>query len=81
MSDRTKLLILVAAIAAMLYVLISPIPEMDATAHCKVIAIAFPSVVVALLAPLMLAATHDLGESSPVKDTPELLAILCVRNC
>jgi len=81
LSDRTKLLILVAAIAAILYVLISPLPEMDATHHCRVIAIAFPTAVVAHLAPLVLAAIHEIGESSPAKDTPELLAILCVRHC
>ena len=81
MSDRTKLVILVAAIAAILYVLISPLPEMDATSHCRVIAIAFPTAVVAHLAPLVLGATHETGQCSPVKDTPELLAILCVRNC
>lgn len=81
MSNRLKLIIVAAGIAAILFVLISPLPEIDATAHCRVVAIFLPTAVVGHFLPLVLRAAHENGRYSLVNDGPELLAILCVRNC
>jgi hypothetical protein len=82
LSDRAKSIIIAAVIAAILYILISPIPEMDATTHCRVVVVtAFPGAVVAHLSSQSLIEAHRVGQLRTVKDIPELLTVLCVRNC
>ena len=74
-------MIIAAVVAAILYILISPIPEMDATTHCRVVVTAFPSAVVAHLSSQSLIVAHRINQLLTVKDIPELLTVLCVRNC
>lgn len=80
MFRKARLLIIVAVIAAILFILISPLPEMNATSLHRLAAVILITIVLAhLSATLFLAAPH-IGEST-AKDSPDLLAVLCVRHC
>jgi hypothetical protein len=80
MSARAKSVIVGVIITAIFLVLVLPIPEMDATARCRVVAIALPPSIVHLSAQLLMGA-RDVSPYPQANDGPELLAILCVRNC
>ena len=82
MSARAKLLILSGVIAAILYVLISPLPELDAT-HL----LSFPPQVLILLVLLLFPLPSDprlpawLRRDAFVADGDTLIAQTCVRLC
>lgn len=85
MRRDTKFLVLAAAIAAILYVLISPLPEQDAVELVGVVTITLlvafsdpkPSRVLAPN-PASRSAANNL---SVFKGVPDLLTIFCVRHC
>ena len=81
MSDRTKSLIALLTAVAIFWVLVLPIPELDATARSRLIAIALPQAAVLYQSALQLMAAADISPRTAVQATPELLAILCVRIC
>jgi hypothetical protein len=89
-SRRTKLLVLAAAIAAILYVLISPLPEMDATERNGIVIIVILAQVAFLTAAKLATDTERSAVStvrrccykSPIlPEIPDILAVLCVRTC
>lgn len=84
MSRRSKSIVLAAVIAAIVFVLISPLPELDASRPRKLESIAF----------ICSFATHGLLAVNPAgvevgragaapisKEVPDVLAILCCRHC
>lgn len=82
---ETKFLVLMVAIIAILYVLISPIPEMDATefrqiALVVIVIAASGSLFRKILVPII-AVQRRIGESPLPKEAPDILAVLCVRTC
>lgn len=81
-SRRTKTIILLLAIFAILYVLISPLPELDATNSVRIdlIAIALlPVLIVLLLASLC---SNPCGSSrSRLESCLDLQAAFCSRLC
>jgi hypothetical protein len=83
-SRRSKSIVLAAVIAAIVFVLISPLPELDASRPRKLESIAF----------ICSLATHGLLPVNPAgvevgragaapisKEVPDVLAILCCRHC
>lgn len=80
-SDRAKSLIAILAVVAVFWVLVLPIPELDATARSRPVAIALPPAAILYQPVLLLMTRHEISPRSTAEDTPELLAILCVRNC
>ena len=82
---ETKFLVLIAAIVAIAYVLIAPIPEMDATEFRQIALV----VVISAASGSVLRKTHSsifavqrrIGESPLLKEAPDILAVLCVRTC
>ena len=82
---ETKFLVLMAAIVAIAYVLIAPIPEMDATEFRQIaLVVVFSAPSGSLfrkaLVPLV-AVQRRIGESPLLKEAPDILAVLCVRTC
>jgi len=80
-SDRAKSLIALVTVAAIFWVLVLPIPELDATARSRLITFALPPPATLYQSALLLMARHDISARTVVLDTPKLLAILCVLNC
>lgn len=82
---ETKFLVLMAAIVAIAYVLIAPIPEMDATEFRQVALVVVVSAVSASLFRKALSrifpAPRNMGESLLLKKAPDILTVLCVRTC
>jgi hypothetical protein len=81
MRDRAKSVVAGVIITAIFLVLVFPIPEMDATARCRVIAIDLPTSFVIHLPSQLLMAARDASPYSQIEDGLELLTVLCVRNC
>lgn len=81
MYRKAKSMVLAAVIAAILFVLISPLPEMDATALRRVVVIAVTPVVIAQVAIVLLAGVQERPEPGTAINVPDLLAILCIRHC
>lgn len=81
MSDRAKSVIIGVIITAIFLVLVLPIPEMDATARCRVVAIALPPPSIVRLSTQLLMAARDISPYPQAKNSPERLAVLCVRTC
>ena len=80
LSDRTKATILALVLAAILFVLISPLPELDSTS--PKISIAFLMLVALVLTSVTFVATIPLPSTrSTFQDASDLLAILCSRQC
>lgn len=82
---ETKFLVLMAAIVAIAYVLIAPIPEMDATefrqvALVVVINAVSDSLFHKIVTPIFVARCRT-GDSPLLKDASDILAVLCVRTC
>lgn len=85
MRRDTKFLVLVAAIAAILYVLISPLPEPDAVELAGVVTItllvAFSDPKTSRVLAPNPASRSAADHLSVLKGVPDLLTILCVRHC
>ena len=80
--SRTKAVVLLFVVLAILYVLISPLPEMAATklAHC--FDLAFVSLFVLLMPPSDLVLSGLLGvPRSQLEECCDLQAVLCSRLC
>jgi len=89
-SRHTKLLVLAAAIAAILYVLISPLPEMDATERNGIVILVILALVSFPPGAKLTTDTERCAVStarrccykSPIfQEIPDILAVLCVRTC
>lgn len=85
MRRDTKFLVLVAAIAAILYVLISPLPEPDAVELAGVVTItllvAFSDPKTSRVLAPNPASRSAANQLLVSKGVPDLLTILCVRHC
>lgn len=85
MRRDTKFLVLAAAIAAILYVLISPLPEQDAVELAGVVTItllvSFSDPKTSRVLTPNPASRSAANNLSVFKGVPDLLTILCVRHC
>jgi hypothetical protein len=80
-SNWARSVIAAVVITVVFFVLVLPLPEMDATARCRAIVISIPPAAITPLSPVLSIAVHEMSPWPKVKDRPELLATLCVRNC
>lgn len=82
MSSRTKTIILLLGICAILYVLISPLPEMDATNSVRfdIVAVVFLPVLIIILFTSSLSNTSG-GPRSRLESSLDLQATFCSRLC
>jgi hypothetical protein len=81
-SRRTKTIILLLGICAILYVLISPLPEMDATNSVRldVVAVVFLPVLFIILFTSLFSNTSG-GPRSRLELSLDLQATFCSRLC
>lgn len=83
MSRWAKILILLIGLAAMLYVLISPLPELDATHHLHFANLLFALLVVRVIhAAIAYAVTTPWPNNSPSpRQMPSAQTDFCNRRC
>jgi hypothetical protein len=82
-SRRSKSIVLAAVIAAILFVLISPLPEVDASRPRKPESVTFIRSFAHVLLPVNSAGVEvaRAGAAPTSKEVPDVLAILCCRHC
>ena len=79
-SSRVRTLILLLVVSAILYVLISPLPEMTATKSVQPFVLVLAFLVVTAIADLMAASLLN-DTQSTFEDRCDFQAVLCSRLC
>jgi len=79
-SQLTRIILLVV-LAAILFVLISPLPELSADSPRNLLTIALFVLVFSLLPAIVLLAIHSGSAQSIRRDSLDLQATLCNRHC
>lgn len=85
--SQARRIIFAFVIAAILYVLISPIPELSANSprHTQISALSLLTLSVTTAVPITAATPRDAvvqgGYQAPSRRTPDLQAVLCSRHC